>query len=193
MDISRDKEIYVFSRLLDASEGGQDQTGTTLLEHWRISGKLKWISLFLFGEDSETNRFPKSFYSSGALPYIVALENLLETFAERYDMAARNIMANEPTEKVKLAGKDKTDANFLVTYLKGFSAVNENAPSVDVLLKNVADALSPCVPLLNKVQHVSPASVLTNIATFEEFLIHRTTIDYRKKYTNGKRYFTEAQ
>ncbi|MBR1846257.1 MAG: hypothetical protein IJ787_00895 [Bacilli bacterium] len=193
MDISRDKEIYVFARLLD-SVSSKDEGAVTLLEHWRLTGKLKLAMLLLFGDDSSTLRLPSKFASRGALPYWVALENLLESFAGKFDYALRTIESLSSEEKAVPASEDVANVSALLTHLASFCAIDtQKEPSLERIYEAVANALSMCVKLLPKVQNLRPALVDTNIQSFEQLLEYKESIHLKKKPGNGKPYFVEKK
>ena len=178
MDISSDKNVYIFAKLLD-SVTNEEKGPSLLLEHWRREGKLKFSLLLFFRDGSSPLSIPASLSSSGALPYWVALENYLEQFGGKFDLALRDIRSNSSGVKDRVAMEDKTNLDALIFHLDSFCKnYYLGFPSIEMVYEEVFKTLEPCATLLPKLQNLHPAIIDTNIKSIEDFLGKRGSIDF---------------
>lgn len=174
MDIQSELEVYKFLQLIN--DNGKTDEGTELfVKHLFAIHKLDYV-LHLFGKEIKVKH-------NEDIPYLVALENVLEGFSEHFDMFIRDHKNKEGSQEE--ARDIEADGERLIQELEQIQNVKLSSS-----LSSIFQAITPHLYTANKCldklrAYKYKSGVMTNIDNSTEFFTRLVDINFtndRGKY-----------
>ena len=161
MDIHSEIDIYKFLQLINDNDKSDE--GTVLfVKHLFALNKLDYIKA-IYGQEIIIRH-------NEDIPYLVALENVLENFAEHFNMFIRDLPSKEkPTEEARDV---EADAKRLIEELDHILNANIS-PSLPSTFQSIAPHIYTANKCLDKLRaYKYESGVVTNIESAMEFFTH---------------------